>query len=278
MTLRFLGSLCLYLIVFCLWLIGEAHARAASDTGEVASQSHLELPAGARSRTYEFVFVLPEVEVEAGVVFTARQITVDGDLGIVEESMSRTIYFVRVRLVASRERPVRGTVSIRLTKGAVGTPLPLPLPAPTDPVVFGDPFQPEFVCRAEGSPVLFKLHDRDHGDEVWARAFTDGGRGRLDEGRLSLGHRYVLEVRQANAWARYSPAAWVPFRIDKVERPCPSCQGTGLIPDTWHPCPRCRGQGWLDCPALIPEPAMDRAPVPMSSEKGEPADARVASD
>lgn len=265
MTLRFLSSFCLCLIVFCLWLVGEAHAREI-DSGEVASQSRLELPAGARSRTYEFIFVLSEAEVEAGVVFTSRQIAVDGDLGIVEESMARTVYCARVRLVASRERPAQGTVSIKLTKGPAGTPLPPRLPAPTDPVVFGDPFQPEFICRGEGSPVLFKVHDRLIGDEVWSRAFTDGGRGRLDEGRLNLGRHYVLEVRQANAYARYSPAVWLPFRVDKVKRPCPSCQGTGTIPDTWTPCPRCRGTGWLDCPTLIPEPAMDRAQMVTAAE------------
>ncbi|NLI77338.1 MAG: hypothetical protein GX442_12965 [Candidatus Riflebacteria bacterium] len=226
----------------------------------VASQTRLDLPAGARSRTFEFVFPLPEEELGRGTAWIARDIQVDGDLGIVEECLSRTMYYAMVRLVASRDRPTGGTVSFRLSRGPAGSPLPQPLPPPAGVEVFGDPLQPGFACRAEGTSTLFRVFDRWADDAIWSRAFTDGGRGRLDEGRLRVGEKYLLEVRQANTYARYSEPARVRFRIDKVKRPCPACHGAGQPPAAGgSPCPRCRGKGWLASPALVFEPFREAA-------------------
>lgn len=244
------------LVVVVLWGSSVVAVPAfAFGVEVVASQTRLELPAGARSRNYEFVFVLPEEDQVGETAWVARDIRVDGDLGIVEECMSRTVYYAIVRLVASRDRPTGGTVSVRLSRGPGETPLPRLLPPPADVEVFGDPLQPKFACRAKGTSTMFRLYDRWADDAIWSRAFTDGGRGRLDEGRLKVGEKYTLEVRQANSYARYSAGVWIRFRIDKVKRQCPACQGTGQGPGAGDsPCPRCRGKGWLAGPALVFEP------------------------
>lgn len=245
------------LVVVVLWgSSGVAVPASAFGVEVVASQTRLDLPAGARSRTFEFVFVLPEEDLVQGTAWVARDIRVDGDLGIVEECLSRTVYYALVRLVASRDRPTGGTVSFRLSRGPAESPLPQLLPPPAAVEVIGDPLQPRFACRAEGTAIMFRVHDRWADDAIWSRAFTDGGRGRLDEGRLRVGETYTLEVRQANTYARYSASAWVRFRIDKVKRPCPACHGAGQAPAAGgSPCPRCRGKGWLAGPALVFEPA-----------------------
>ncbi|MFZ2958585.1 MAG: hypothetical protein WA705_16985 [Candidatus Ozemobacteraceae bacterium] len=227
------------------------------DVAGLASETHLKLLAGAKSQTYEFFFYAPEDEFNHGIGWVTREIRVDGDLGIVEERLSRDVYYAIVRLAAFRDRVATGSIAVCLRKGRANTMLPPLLSQPTHLQVSGNPYQPEFNCRSEGCTTQFVIHEVSPDKMSWSRAFTDDGRGRLDEGCLHLNAHYILEVRQSNAAARYSEAAWLKLQLVKAPQTCPACQGSGQESPTspsdegGKPCESCRGTGQVMATTLI---------------------------
>ena len=241
-------------------------AQEANSAG-IASETHLNLPAGAKTKTFEFVFFLPEGELARGSGWVAREIRIDGALTIVEECLSRNLYYAIVRLAAQPDRVATGAIAVWLRPGPTNTPIPPLLSAPTTLQIWGNPFQPDFRCRSEGHTTAFRIHDLREGGASWSGAFTNGGRGRLDQGRLLLHHRYLLEARQSNSNARYSDAAWLRFQVVNALVVCPTCKGSGKWPpppssgDTRKPCPKCRGTGQVGIPSLAIIPAQSDAVI-----------------
>lgn len=228
-----------------------------TDVAGLASETHLKLLAGAKSQTYGFFFYIPEDEFDHGIGWVARKIRVDGDLGIVEERLNRDVYYAIVRMAAFRDRVATGSVSVSLRKGRTNTVLPPLLSPPTHLQVSGNPFQPEFNCRSEGDTTQFTIHEVSRDNMSWSRAFTDGGRGRFDEGSLHLNDQYILEVRQSNAAARYSEAALLKLQLVKAPQTCPACQGSGQwspppsADESRKPCETCRGTGQVMAATLV---------------------------
>ena len=227
------------------------------DVAGLASETHLKLLAGAKSQTYDFFFYVPEDEFNHGIGWVTREIRVDGDLGIVEEYLSRDVYYAVVRLAAFRDRVATGSIAVCLRKGRSSTMLPPLLPQPTHLQVSGNPYQPEFNCRSEGCTTQFVIHEVSRDKMPWSRAFTDGGRGRFDEGCLHLNDQYILEVRQSNAAARYSEAARLKLQLVKAPQTCPVCQGSGQWSPTSpsgekrKPCESCHGTGQVMATTLV---------------------------
>lgn len=161
------------------------------------------------------------------------------------------------RLAAFRDRVATGSIAVCLRKGPTNTRIPPLFSPPTHLQVSGNPYQPEFNCRSEGCTTLFQIHGVSPDTMAWSRAFTSGGRGRLDQGSLCLNKHYLLEVRQSNAAARYSEAAWLKLQLVKAPQTCPTCQGSGQwspprsLDDGNKPCEGCHGTGQVMATTLL---------------------------
>lgn len=227
-----------------------------SEATELATASHYYLSKAAPSRNFECVFPIPDEEWDQGVGWISRNIVVSNSLAIVEECLSRRIYYVIVRLVGKSDQAVRGSIYLKLQKGPANTPMPPVLPAPKNIQVFGRPLHPDFMFDGEGETAAFRLFQFPGGDEIWAKGFTGGGWGHLDEGSLKINHRYLLEARQGNGAARYSPPGYLEFQVIGIPKVCPLCHGSGVwppsVPSTGkeNPCSVCRGSGTTFMPAL----------------------------
>ncbi len=264
-SLRVSGCLRAWVVLILLAVLlrfpGSSQAQEVDEAG-LASSVTFEISAGSPSRNYENLFFLSETESERGIGWISREVRVTGDLAIVEECLSRNLYYVIVRLAAKPWRTASGTLSVCLRKGPAGSPMPQILPEPEDVKVSGDPLQPEFSCVSTGYTTLFTLYDVHGHEPLWSKAYSGNRKPRLDEGTLEIGHRYQLLVAQSNSMARYSQPATLGFRIIGVQMICPCCNGFGQwLPhddqgrsrEGKKPCVECGGSGVVTVPAISTE-------------------------
>jgi hypothetical protein len=237
------------------------HAWATtSDAAGLATAAYFLLPPKAAPQDFTFSFPVPEEEWENGVAWVRRKIRVSDSLAIVDENLARQWYRVTVRLVGKDDQPARGSLYVFLKKGSATSAIPPRPDAPTNLRPTGQPLKPDFLFDGTGETSAFTLYRYPGGEEIWSRAFSEGGWGRLDEGSLEINGRYLLKAQQSNSAARYSAPAYVWFRVVASKKKCQLCQGTGQYPKPQEnnkpskPCELCAGTGIILTPRLEVDP------------------------
>lgn len=167
-------------------------------------------------QSFEHRIDLPDAAMQAGQVFNRRRLKLDGRLVIEREELTRTWYYVKVRLPKHPAEPMMGELKVELDYGAPIAPPPL-LPAPTHLQVatISAALRPAFTWKGEGKYTAFTLYDLDADKTVMERVAVIHDYTQVSEGWLEH-HRYRWAVRQADETGRYGPEAQAAFRIAVV--------------------------------------------------------------
>ena len=210
---------------------------------------------GEYLRVWDLKVDLPEEHLVAGRVFIQRDVRTSDSLEMVQETMTRTAYVVRLRLRRGYKASGNGHLYMQFVLGTPKSIYPLPIP---DDIQIEEQFsEPFFLTRKNDIyPVSIAIFKDTKGGTLWEKVFTNSYMF-LDSSILSVGARYVLMARQSGPEARYSKPYFLAFRIDAREEPCKVCKKGWIIPEK-ELCPYCRGTCIRPYPYAVPVPLHPR--------------------
>ncbi|MBU1109873.1 MAG: hypothetical protein KKB51_24540 [Candidatus Riflebacteria bacterium] len=265
------GLIAVFALVFCL------NPLAAQELNTNFAHS---LGVGSSASSYEHRIDLPENWAAEGKFFIGRSLSLDGKLVIEREELTKTYYYVKVRLPKATLWFAKGTIDITLKAGAAQASIPV-LDAPVNLKVAGESY-PSFGWSGNGAYSAISLLDRNSGSTLWERVILNDQNCVMDEGSVKVGGKYTWAVKQTDETGRYSSETQAQFRVGtKQERcrhcfgngyiTCKSCNGSGHIVSNGpnntpvykvcytcngtgrERCQFCNGQGHVTVPAIIPE-------------------------
>ncbi|MBF0406487.1 MAG: hypothetical protein HQM10_03985 [Candidatus Riflebacteria bacterium] len=209
-------------------------------SADVIQQSYEHrLGLGQTSESWDHQIDIPADWAAKGYVFNRRMLAPTGDLEIEREELSRTYYFVKVRLVKGKLGFAKGSLNVTLEGGAPVAATNLQ--APEGLSVAGKPLTPSFAWNGNGKYFSISLYNRDTNQTLWERVITGNKTVTLNEIKLKIAGKYTFGVCQSDETSKYSKAANRNFRIDGREEKCRPCNGTGFVI-----CSNCNGTGWVD--------------------------------
>lgn len=222
------GFLVVFALFFCL------SPLAAQELQQTFSHS---IKVGSPAASFEHRIDLPEKWAAEGKFFIGRALTLDGKMVIEREELTRTFYYVKVRLPKATLWFAKGSIDITLKAGdALTSPA---TSAPTSLKASGDSY-PRFSWAGTGSYSAISLLDRSSGKTLWERVILDNHACEMDEGSVKVGGRYSWAVKQSDETARYSSEAQAQFRVDTRQERCRQCFGAGYVT-----CKSCNGSGHI---------------------------------
>lgn len=224
------GITALFAIIAMLMLLSPLGAE------ELSQKFSHSLSLGNPAQSYEHRIDLPENWAAEGKYFVGRSLAVDGKLVIEREELSKTYYYVKVRLPKATLWFAKGSINISLKAEKDVSPAPA-LSAPADLKVNGG-YYPRFSWNGSGNYSAISLLDRSNGGTVWERVILNAHKCDMDEGNVRIGGKYAWAVKQSDNSGRYSLEATRNFRVDATQERCRQCFGHGYIT-----CRYCHGSG-----------------------------------
>lgn len=195
------------------------------------------LNVGSQAKSFEHRIDLPEKWAAEGKYFTGRALKLDGKLVIEHEELTKTWYYVKVRLPKATLWFTKGSIDITLKAGStVSGPA---MSAPTALKVSGNSY-PKFSWAGNGQYSAISLMDRSNGAPLWERVILGDHACVMDEGSVRVGGKYAWAVKQTDESARYSNDAQGQFRVETRQERCRQCMGSGYLT-----CRICRGSGHI---------------------------------
>ncbi len=191
---------------------------------------------GNAAQSYEHRIDLPSDWAAAGKIFVGRELKMDGKLVIEREELTKTYYYVKVRLPKATLWFAKGSIDIRLKAEKTDATSPVLAP-PTDLKVSGG-FYPRFSWAGAGNYSAISLLDRNNGKTLWERVIINGHKCDMDEGSVRIGGKYTWAVKQTDVCGHYSAEAQSNFRVDGEKERCRQCFGHGYVT-----CRYCHGSG-----------------------------------
>lgn len=196
------------------------------------------LSVGTAAKSFEHRIDLPENWAAEGKYFIGRNLKLDGKLVIEREELSKTYYYVKVRLPKAALWFAKGSIDITLT--AEKNPVSQPEPVVPDNLKVSGGYYPNFSWNGNADYSAISLLERSNGKTLWERVLIDSHKCTLDEGSVRIGGKYTWAVKQANESGKYSAEARCDFRVDARQERCRQCFGSGYIT-----CRTCRGSGHI---------------------------------
>ncbi|OGK11751.1 MAG: hypothetical protein A2W80_11635 [Candidatus Riflebacteria bacterium GWC2_50_8] len=196
------------------------------------------LGVGNSAQSYEHRIDLPENWAAEGKSFIGRALTLDGKLVVEREELTKTYYYVKVRLPKATLWFAKGSIDITLKAGAAATAVPV-LAAPAGLMVSGESY-PHFGWAGAGNYSAISLLDRSNGKTLWERVILNDHACVMDEGSVKVGGKYTWAVKQSDETARYSFEAQANFRVGTKQVNCSHCYGHGYLT-----CRSCNGSGHI---------------------------------
>ncbi|MBF0410206.1 MAG: hypothetical protein HQM10_22870 [Candidatus Riflebacteria bacterium] len=216
-----------FLVVFLLSFLSESFAAEISVVKNGWESTTFQLDTEESVRIWEIRYELKDEEVQCGVFFTGREVMTTGSLEMVEDSLVRTRYTLKLYLRRGFMATGKGALHIRLIKGKPSEYIPLPPPSnlelATAPRLFA------FRCRHEGTQVAVTVFKRDIGAPLWKRVLSENSNWEVPHDPIVVGGHYLLMASQCNSAVRYSPPALLGFRVEALSEKCNVCDGTGWL-------------------------------------------------
>jgi len=233
----------LRMMALILVLLQVLTLSATADVIEQTYEHKLGMSQGATS--WEHRIDLPENLAAQGYVFHKRSFTLSGRMVVENEELTKTYYYVKVRLPKAQLLPMKGaiTVSVESTQTPAQATI---LPAPTNLNMTYPAEAPGFIWESQGKFTNITLLDRATGKTIWERVLVGVKHCHLDEDRLYLYRRYIWAVRQSDETAAWGPSSEFRFRTATKVEICPTCHGVSSQPI----CPTCQGTGQVTVPAI----------------------------
>lgn len=218
-----------------LALVCCANSLSAQELNQNFAHS---LAIGASSQSYEHRIDLPESWAAEGKFFIGRSLKLDGKLVIEREELTRTYYYVKVRLPKATLWFAKGNIDITLKAGDAAAIVPV-LAAPANLKVYGESY-PKFAWSGAGSYSAISLLDRNNGGTLWERVILNDHACVMDEGYVKVGGKYTWAVKQSDETGRYSFESQANFRVGTKQVNCSHCFGHGYLT-----CRSCNGSGHI---------------------------------
>ena len=196
------------------------------------------LSIGNSAKSYEHKIDLPESWAAEGKYFTGRSLKLDGKLVIEREELTKTYYYVKVRLDKATLWFAKGSIDVSL-KAAADAPTTPVLDPPTGLKVTGGSYV-GFLWNGAGAYSAISLMDRESGKSLWERVILNDHECDARDADMSVGGKYLWAVKQADETGKYSVEAQAKFRIGTKQERCNRCFGSGYVT-----CTRCNGSGHI---------------------------------
>jgi hypothetical protein len=193
---------------------------------------------GSSAKSYEHKIELPPELAAQGKYFVARDLSLDGKLVIEKEELTKTWYYVKVRLPKATLWFAKGSIEINLRAEKNVAPVLTPA-SPTDLTLHGGS-RLGFSWEGEGYYSAISLLNRSSGETLWERVILNDHECNLDEGDVKVGDKYLWAVRLSSSAGKYSPETQAKFRVEYKQEPCRHCRATGYVT-----CTRCHGSGHI---------------------------------
>lgn len=242
-----------------LLVTGTAWAETVSQTFE-----H-KLGMNAPAQSWEHRIELTEGQMNDGLFFVRRALTLTGKLEIESEELKGNYYYVKVWLPKTFWG-TKGALTVNI-EALDQTPSMNPPAAPTDLKISGksDPMAPTFTWKGLGKCSAVTLYDVTTNQTVWERIAVNALQAEVS-GSLKIGHHYKWAVKQSDENAKYSLETQAGFRLETRWETCMTCRGSGWVtcsschgaggtysggangqPPVYHPCSFCHGSGRQRC-------------------------------
>lgn len=231
------------LTVLVLVLLQVPMMSAIADVIERTYEHKLGMSQGATS--WEHRIDLPEDQLAKNYVFHKRSFTLSGRLVVEREELTRTFYYIKVRLPKAQLLPMKGAITVSVESTQTPVP-PMTLPAPAKLYMTNPAEAPGFGWEGAGRFTNITLLDRHSGKTIWERVHVGLTHCRLDEDKLYVHGRYIWAVRQSDETAAWGPSSEFRFRIETRIEICPQCHGVNSQP----PCTTCHGTGHVTVPVI----------------------------
>lgn len=193
---------------------------------------------GSSAKSFEHRIDLPDTLAAQGKYFVGRTLALDGKLVIEREELTKTYYYVKVRLPKATLWFAKGSIDICLKADSQSPAQPV-LDSPVALKVAGSSW-PRFGWNGSGNYSAISLLDRKDGKTLWERVILNDHECVMDEGNVRVGGSYSWAVKQADETGRYSKEAQARFRVGTKQERCRHCFGTGYVT-----CKRCNGSGHI---------------------------------
>ncbi|MGM0600698.1 MAG: hypothetical protein ACQETH_12885 [Candidatus Rifleibacteriota bacterium] len=220
----------LFVLVIALFATGQAAAEEINKTFEHS------LGFGNSAKSFEHKIDLSEELAAEGKYFIARSLKLDGKLVIEREELTKTYYYIKVRLPKATLWFAKGNVQITLKAEKTDAPAITPN-APDNLKVWGGNYA-RFSWNGSENLTAISLYDKSDQKTIWERVILDKHECVMDEGYLDVGHSYVWAVKQAGLSGKYSSESQNAFKVGTKQERCRHCFGSGYVT-----CKRCNGSG-----------------------------------
>lgn len=225
-------------IVFFMALFSIALCSNQAFAFELQQNFAHSLSIGNSAKSFEHRIDLPENWSANGNFFVGRTLQLDGKLVVEREELTKTYYYVKVRLPKATLWFAKGSIDITLkaekTDSSVGA-----LDAPINLKVSGELY-PYFSWSGVGEYSAISVMDRSNGKTLWERVILNDHASVMDEGSVRVGGKYTWAVKQSGEAARYSNEAQANFRVGTKQERCRQCFGQGYVR-----CRTCNGSGQI---------------------------------
>lgn len=223
-------------LLFSLLMMALFIAPVAAE--EIHKNFSHSLGFGNQAQSYEHRIDLPAPLAASGRFFVSRSLKLDGKLVIEREELTKTFYYIKVRLPKATLWTAKGSIAITL-KAEKTDALPPAFSAPGQLRVSGG-YYPRFSWNGTGNYSAISLLDRNSGKTIWERIILNAQKCEMDEGSVRINGRYSWAVKQTGDCGHYSPEAQSHFRVEGRKDRCRQCFGHGYIT-----CRYCRGSGHI---------------------------------
>ena len=182
---------------------------------EVISQKfEHQLLVNSQPQSWEHRIDLPENMMQQGLYFLKRDLQVVGRLVIEREVLTRTSYYIKVRLPKHYEEPMYGAVTVSVEASAQ-TPAGTPVAAPTEVKLFevAPALRPVITWKGDTRFAHVTLYDLDENATVLERVTVNHKYASVVEGWLKQ-HHYRWAIKLADDFGKTSKEVQVGFRIE----------------------------------------------------------------
>ncbi len=203
-------SLLSFVVLVGLLLVGSV-VRAE----EITKTFEHQLLVNSNPQSWEHRIDLPENLMQQGIYFQKRNLQVVGRLVIEQEVLTRTSYYIKVRLPKHFEEPMYGAVTVKIDANDL-PPSTAAVAAPTDLKLaeVAPALRPVITWKGAPRFAHVTLYDVDENATVLERVAVNHKHVAVDEGWLKH-HHYIWAVRLADDYGKTSPEVMFKFRIEK---------------------------------------------------------------
>ncbi|MBF0500668.1 MAG: hypothetical protein HQM09_11090 [Candidatus Riflebacteria bacterium] len=174
-----------------------------------------ELLVNAPPQSWEHRIDIPEALAQKGHVFIRRALAIEGMLVIEREELTRTYYYIKVRLPKFQSDYMMGRVKVDLETSTQLPPAAVfPPPANLEIFKYTPALRPALTWKGDEKYSATTLYDVDSGATVMERVVVNMKSVAVDEGWLQK-HHYRWAVKQGDETGRYSKEAQIAFRIEE---------------------------------------------------------------